>query len=101
MSEMRERLALAIVEADRQRIPVGYADGVSGRPALDSPIVSDWGTFLADAVLDALREPDSAMLKAARDTPLPLVHLDSISARQDLENATRWRSMLTAAKGGE
>lgn len=47
-SFLRLRIALAIERADKQRIPEGY--GID----MDDPEVSDWGVFLADAVLREL-----------------------------------------------
>jgi len=44
-------------------------------------------------------EPTDAMLKAARNAPIPLVYLDSIAARQDLEFLSRYRAMIAAAQG--
>ncbi|MBQ5963187.1 Lar family restriction alleviation protein [Massilia sp. ZL223] len=38
-----------------------------------------------------------AMLEAARNAPMPMVMLDSISARMDLEAQTRYAAMLRAA----
>jgi N-glycosylase/DNA lyase len=44
-------------------------------------------------------EPTKAMLKAARNAPIPPMHLDSIAARQDLEFLSRYRAMIAAAQG--
>lgn len=40
------------------------------------------------------REPCGEMLNAARNAPIPLVHLDSMSARQDLEFSARYKAAV-------
>jgi hypothetical protein len=42
-------------------------------------------------------EPTPAMLRAARNAPIPMVLLDSISARQDLEAKAKYSAMIAAA----
>lgn len=45
---LREMLAVAICQADNKSVPDGYGSEI------DHPDVSDWGVFLADAVISAL-----------------------------------------------
>ena len=42
-------------------------------------------------------EPTEEMVNAARNAPIPAVHLDSISAMADIRNKVCYRAMLTAA----
>ena len=44
-------------------------------------------------------EPTERMLEAARRAAIPMVYLDSLTARQDLEIGARYRAMIAAAKG--
>ncbi|MFK3770839.1 hypothetical protein [Pseudomonas putida] len=43
------------------------------------------------------REPSAEMLDAARNAPIPLVHVDSMRARQDLEFAARYKAAVARA----
>ena len=51
----------------------------------------------ARAVIEALMEPTPEMLAAARTAPVPMVFLDSISARQDLDFKSRFQAALRTA----
>lgn len=47
---LRITIALAIERADNEQVPEGYANEV------DHDEISDWGLYLADAVLRAARD---------------------------------------------
>jgi hypothetical protein len=89
MKTMRERLARIID-------PRAWSSRVTRGPAKD--FRKESALQRADAILDELREPDEGMLKAAREAPMPLPNLDSLSARWDLVNATHWRAMIDHAR---
>lgn len=87
MESMRERIARAV--AKRCDItPFDRLGAADQRHYLET----------ADAVLDELREPTEGMLKAAREAPMPLPNLDSLSARWDLVNRTHWQAMIDEAR---
>ncbi len=62
MTDLREKVARAILRADDEAIPDGTADGLAED-------ISDWAAHLADAALrvvrDAMREPSTPMVDAA------------------------------------
>lgn len=91
-SELREKIARALCDAAPARLEAEFLP-------IDPPI-------LADAALSAIteagfvivpREPTEAMLRAARNAPMPAVHLNSLSAYEDLESNVRWKAMIEAA----
>jgi hypothetical protein len=54
-AEVRLRVALAIERADQSKVPDGYGDDI---PHFE---VSDWGVYLADAAIAALRSTPNAV----------------------------------------
>ncbi len=60
MTDLREKVARAILRADDEAIPDGTADGLAED-------ISDWAAHLADAALrvvrDAMREPSEGMVR--------------------------------------
>lgn len=95
--DMREKLIAAML-AGLERADVNDAGLVMG----ESERVTIDGHFdmriVADAVLEALREPDQGMKDAARKAPLPMVLLDSMSAREDLAFEAKWKAAIDAAR---
>jgi hypothetical protein len=82
MSEMVERVALAIQQADNEPCP----DGV-----LRNADVSDWGEYVARAAIAAMREPDKAMIDAGAKQ---MAKMDDTTPD---DGSDIWQAMLDAA----
>lgn len=83
---MVERCARAVYERAETYPPYALSQ-MNGKLAED----------FASAVIGALMEPTPEMLAAARAAPMPMVLLDSMSARQDLEFKSKLQAALRTA----
>ncbi|WP_312547626.1 hypothetical protein [Massilia sp.] len=75
-------------------------DGSFYRAADVQPLLATKPAAAPEGYKLAPINPTPAMLEAARNAPLPMVRLDSMSAQQDLMNKSRYAAMLAASTTG-
>lgn len=80
-----------------QKLAVAAALNIGGGSTFSASERLEMGGEIAAAILRTLRDhgPAEEMLASARNAPLPLVHIDSLAGRADLEIRSRFAAALT------
>ena len=104
--DMIERVARAVLKRDmEQRREIGMQDELSNYEWDDlSPAVQDMRRGLAEAAIEAMREPTPAMVRASwrtvevvpKDQRMAVLLMSSQSAHE-IKALNRWRAMIDAA----